>query len=328
MGHNSPEKIIILLLDGFSALCLANTVEPLRAANTTAGRMLYRYQLASIDGSGVRSSSGLQVGVDGPLTDTDHCDLLFVVSSYDFDRAPSRTFNTVVQRAAGRAVRLGGLDTGAWLLARLGLLDGYRASIHWQEMERMAEDFPDVQVSAERYVADRDRITAGGATAVMDLMLSLIRERHGDALAIDVMRLFLYDREIGPGTVQRGLLATPQIARHPELARAIQAMEEAIETPRALPDIAERAGVSQRQLARRFSTVFGQTPQAYYLGLRLTAARRLASETNMRLAEVATRTGFTSAAAFARAFRQRFGVPPRKLRAARYAPTPIDAANS
>jgi len=308
------KTLAFLLLPSFSTLCLANAIEPLRAANTLAGSALYRWHVISADGSGVASSSHIRVDVDGGLDDMTRCDALFVVASYDFGRATTAAFNTQLRRAARRAVILGGLDTGAWMLASLGLLDGYRATVHWQELTRLEEAFPDVRFSPERYVIDRDRITAGGATTVLDLMLGLIRTHHGEALTIEVMRLFLYDTEQSAETPQRGTLATPLMARRPDVARAIKVMEDALETPLALPEVARRAGCSQRQLERHFAAVLGQTPQRYYRILRLTAARRLLQETGLKMPEIAERTGFSSALVFSRAFRGHYGHPPGRAR--------------
>lgn len=311
---NSAKDVAFLLLPGFSTLCLANAVEPYRAANTLADRTLYRRLLASVDGGAVASSSGIRMEVDAALSDLPPCDTLFVISSYGYDAVASPAFNARLLRAARGARVLAGLDTGAWLLARAGLLEGYEATIHWQELARLQEDFPSVHASEKRYVIDRDRITAGGATTVLDLMLRLIREDHGDALALDVMRLFLYDTERPDDGPQRGLPGTPSVAAAPQVAHAIAVMEHAVEHPVTLPEIARRVGCSQRQLERRFKAALGVSPVRYYRDLRLAAARRLMQESPLSLAEVAARCGFNSPAAFSRAFRQHFGTAPGEAR--------------
>lgn len=319
LSSNRSERFSFLLLPRFSTLCLANAVEPLRAANTITGLALYEWSLLSADGGAVASSSDLRIDVDGGLGDLapKNFDALFVIASYGFDGVATSAFNARLRRAARAVPVLGGLDTGPWLLARAGLLDGYRATIHWHERTRLAEDFPDVDTGGARFVIDRDRITAGGATAVLDLMLHLIRERHGDALAIDVMQLFLYDTAHAADQPQYVPLPAPFIARAPDVARAIAVMEETVEAPLAIPEIAARAGCSQRRLERAFHAALGVAPARYYLTLRLGAARRLLQETGLTVTQVAARTGFSSAAVLSRAYRTTFGMAPREAKYSR-----------
>jgi len=269
-----------------------------------------------VDGQSVGSSSGIQVDVACALGDVRVNEGLFLISSYDYDRWSSSVFKARFHRAAAGAAILGGLDTGAWLLAELGLLDGYRATIHWQELDRLEESFPTIDCTRERYVIDRDRITAGGATTVLDLMLRLVRTTHGEALALEVMRMFIYDSERQADRPQQGPLATPLVEANPVVGRAIRIMEGALEAPLSLPEVARRAGCSQRQLERGFLRALDQTPHHYYLLLRLAEARRLIPRGGLKLAEVATRTGFNSAAAFSRAFHRQFGQAPRTLKSA------------
>lgn len=320
----SPRRIGFLLLPGLSNLCLANAVEPLRAANDTgpsdpAGGPAYAWRLLSLDGRPVRTSSGIEIGVDGALpgageTGLDRWDAFFVIASYGYRAHATARLKSGLRRAAGRSAILGGFDTGPWLLAAAGLLDGYDATIHWQEQERLGEDFPEVRVGGARYVVDRDRITAGGATTVLDLMLRLIRRDLGDVAALDVMRLFVYDTERPAEGAQQGALQAPFAARAPIVAAAIAAMEQAIETPRPVDAIAAAAGCSQRKLERAFDRALGITPQRYYQYLRLTAARRLLLESGRSVTEVAAATGFTSATSFARAYRRLFGHAPKDAR--------------
>jgi transcriptional regulator GlxA family with amidase domain len=309
-----PKRFGFLLLPRFSTLCLANAVEPLRAANTITGRTLYDWALLSADGGAVASSSNLRIDVDGGPGALAGLDALFVIASYGFDQVAAPSFNARLRRAARAVPVLGGLDTGPWLLARAGLLDGYRATIHWHERGRLAEDFPGVEAGGDRFVIDRDRITAGGATAVLDLMLHLIRERHGDALAIDVMQLFLYDTAHAADRPQYEPLPAPFVARAPEVARAIAVMADAVETPLAIPAIAALSNCSQRRLERAFHAALGVSPARYYLSLRLGAARRLLQETGLTVAQIAARTGFSSAAVLSRAYRTTFGMAPRDTR--------------
>ena len=307
-------EFAFLLLPRFSNHCLANALEPLRAANALSGRGLYRWTLASIDSDEVVSSSGLHIRTPERLASIGQSDVLFVLSSYDYRRQATPELLRLLRRAARKVAVIGGLDTGSYLLARAGLLDGHRATIHWQELEGFEEQFPQVETVSDRFVIDRGRISAGGATTALDLMLHLIGERHGDALRLDVAGLFIYDRPHSGGDPQR-VMQVDAPGRAPAVANAIGIMESHLEEPLAISEVGRRAGCSQRELERRFNHALGATPVFYYRHLRLAAARRMVMETERRVSEIAVRTGFRSASALTRAFREHFGDTPRGVRA-------------
>ncbi len=311
-----PENFAFLLLPRFSNHCLANALEPLRAANALSGRTLYRWQLVSLERDEVASSSGLEIRTGQRLATLQGVDVLFVLPSYDYRRQTTPELNTLLKRKAREIGVIGGLDTGSYLLARAGLLDGYRATIHWQELDAFEEEFSQVEVVSDRFVIDRNRITAGGATTALDLMLHLIGEHHGEALRLDVCGLFIYDRPHAGADPQRALHIAPVPGTAPVVANAISIMEANLEEPLAIGEVGRRSGCSQRDLERRFRRALGATPLFYYRHLRLAAARRMVLETERQVSEIAVRTGFGSASALTRAFRQHFGDTPRSIRAA------------
>ncbi len=311
-----PENFAFLLLPRFSNHCLANALEPLRAANALSGRTLYRWQLVSLERDEVASSSGLEIRTGQRLATLQGVDVLFVLPSYDYRRQTTPELNTLLKRKAREIGVIGGLDTGSYLLARAGLLDGYRATIHWQELDAFEEEFSQVEVVSDRFVIDRNRITAGGATTALDLMLHLIGEHHGEALRLDVCGLFIYDRPHAGADPQRALHIAPVPGTAPVVANAISIMEANLEEPLAIGEVGRRSGCSQRDLERRFRRALGATPLFYYRHLRLAAARRMVLETERQISEIAVRTGFGSASALTRAFRQHFGDTPRSIRAA------------
>jgi transcriptional regulator GlxA family with amidase domain len=303
-----PREIGVLLFDRFSNLCLANAIEPLRAANTLSGRDLYRWRFLSIDGSGVVSSSGLPVQPDMPLSRNAGGDYLFVMPSYGFrDHAGART-SRALRSAAARFRVMVGMDTGAWLLAAAGLLSGRCATIHWDEMVAFAEHFPDIDVREDRYVIDGNRMTCGGVTTTFDLILDLIEAHHGAMLRLQVAALFLHnDRPLA------GRVVLPRTGR-PVVDTALSAMRRNIEAPLPVAAVAKAAGVSQRSLEAAFRETLALPPQAVYRSLRLREARRLAEDTRMSVAEIAARCGYADPSAMTRAFRAEFGQSVRELR--------------
>jgi len=309
-----PEHFGFLLLPKFSSLCLANALEPLRAANLIAGRTLYTWALYSMDGEDVLSSSGLTTGTTQKLMDAAGADALFVVSSYDYRQQVSKPLLRDLVQLSRHIGILGGLDTGSFILAEAGLLNGYHATIHWQELLMFAESFHDITTVTDRFVIDGKRITAGGATTTLDLMLHLIRDRHGEALRLDVAGLFIYDGTHLAEDPQRPPPPLESLTYSTDLAPMIALMEGNIENPLGIGEIARRIGWSQKKLERRVRRILDTTPIGYYQHIRLSAARSMALETALPVSQIAVRTGFSSASALTRAFRQHFALTPRDIR--------------
>ena len=303
-----------LLLPQFSNLCLANAVEPLRAVNHFAAAPLYDWSLLSLDGEPVTTSSGLTIAADASLRETKQLDILFVVAGYDYRREVSRELSAELRRFARAGCLIAGLDTGSYLIAAAGLLDGHRATIHWQEMESFAEEFLEVEVLPDRYVLDRNRITAGGATTTLDLMLQIISRDYGEAQALDVAGVLIYDQHQNAQDPQAGLALRGTGRLSPKVVETIAVMQANIETPLPLSGLAQRVGLSQRELQRLFRRQLQTTPHRYYLHLRLSLARGLLLETRKGLGEVAARSGFSSAATLSHAYVRHFGQPPSAAR--------------
>jgi transcriptional regulator GlxA family with amidase domain len=308
-----PLVVDLLVVDGFSLMSLAATMEPMRAANRVSGRALYDWRLVSPDGRPVLSSSGVPLPVVGPLDPKLSRDALIVVAAFEAQRRGAG-LGSRLRAIARTAVPIGGIESASWLLGKAGLLDGYRATAHWEEVEEFAAAFPTVDVVTDRFVIDRDRFTAGGATPALDMMLHLIRVQHGMTIALNVASVFIYDQEHLPADrqpiVQVGRLGFVE----PRLTAAIRLMEGSIEEPLTVARIAAKIGLSARSMQTLFTRHLGATPHAYYLDLRLDAARRLLQQTRRSLVEIAVACGFVSASAFSRAFRRRYRRSPRELR--------------
>jgi transcriptional regulator GlxA family with amidase domain len=311
----------ILVLDQFSLMCLAATVEPLRAANRVAAQALYRWRVLSRDGAAASTTSGIAVGVDGAFAPAAERDALFVIGSFSA-RAVDRRLSADLRRAARAGLSLGGIEAGSWVLARAGLLDGFSATTHWEDLADFAAAFPRVAVRSDRFVMDRTRWTAGGAAPALDMMLTMIRAQHGLPLALNVASVFVYDQHQAASAPQPVVSLGRLTVGDPALVRAIAVMQARLEEPASLAEVAARSGVLPRTLQARFRAQLGQSPHAYYLDLRLSAAKRMLEQSGASVAEVATAHGFGSASAFARAFRQRFGMSPLGARAAMRVPFP------
>lgn len=296
----------LLLFDGFSNHCLANTVEPLRAANMLSGRTLYMWEFLTLKGLPATSSSGMEVRPHIRLAEAEG-DMLLVMPSYGFrDHAGWQTL-TALNAAAKKFAAMGGLDTGSWLLAKAGLLSGHSGTIHWEELNAFTEEFPDIETKRERFVIDGTRVTCSGAMAAFDLVIFLIGRDHGQALALEVAQLFMSEDTPKPAHPIHGRSRTL-------INRAIALMQEHVEDPLPIAVVAQRAGCTQKTLEARMQSALGASPQKVYRRLRLIVARKLILETNQAISEISLRCGYLDASAMTRAFRAEFGTTPRALR--------------
>ncbi|MBT6189377.1 MAG: GlxA family transcriptional regulator [Tateyamaria sp.] len=303
---STSQRFDIFLFDAFSNHCLANTVEPLRAANTLAGRVLYEWRFCTTQGDPVLSSSGLKVTPHHAVAAAQG-DTLVLMPSYGVRRIPARPLARTLLGVAARYNRLAGFDTGSWLLAQAGLLDGYTATIHWDETTAFAERFPEVDVVRERFIIDRDRITCSGAMAAFDLIIHLIARDHGPLLAMDVAHLFM-----SRDAVDRPLpLAT---GGGKTVNKALALMQSTVEAPLTISELARSIGCTQKTLEQRMATALNATPQAVYRRLRLTQARQLVADTDLPIFEIAQRCGYDNGSAMTRAFRAQFGQTPSGMR--------------
>jgi len=301
--YRVPTQISILLFDRFSNHCLANVLEPLRAANDLSSQQVFEWNIVVLGGQRVRSSSGLRLEADAQLADM-RGDILMVMPSYGFLTHANVTSSRALRAAARRFDILAGLDTGSWLLAEAGLLDGYRATIHWDELDRFSERFSDIDVQKEAVIYDRDRITCGGASTAFALAMQMIEKQHGAALRLRVEHLF------------SGAYAQRPVRRGGIAARAVDLMRAHIEEPLPIAQLAQQLGRSQKHLEQQMLARLGAAPQVIYRRIRLERARQLSLDTNISVEEISVRCGYQDASAMTRAFRSEYGTTPQALRRA------------
>lgn len=313
--NDVPTRLAFLLIDNFSMMAFTSAVEPLRSANRMSGRTLYEWSILSVDGQPVRASNGIEVMTSGGIAGVEREKIVVVVAGIDVQRYEDDRVLGFLRRMARTGAIMGALCTGAHFLARAGLLENRRCTIHWENLGGFTEDFPEIEVSSDLYEIDRDRFTCSGGTAALDMMLHLIGKQHGQSLANQVSEQFIHDRIREPHDHQRMELRARLGVSHPKLISVISDMEENLEEPLTQTDLADRAGLSTRQLERLFRKYLGATPTRYYLTLRLQRARQLLVQTSMSILSVALACGFVSASHFSKCYRECFGRTPRAERA-------------
>ncbi len=309
----APKRIGLLVFPEFSMMALAAASEPFRAANRLARETLYQCVYVSIDGATVQSSSGVELKTV-PAEQSGALDRLFVIASLRIEELRDPKVNRFLQRLAYSGCVVGAISTGTFVLARAGLLAGYRCTLHWEALRQFAEEFPNIEVCRELYVRDRNRWTCAGGTAGIDLMLAQIAADHGSQLAADSAEQFLHNRIRGPEEHQRMAVEWRYGVSDARIAAAIACMEQNLENLVPIDEIAKRCRLSLRQLERLWHQHFGTTPQRFYLNVRLNEARRLLRESTETIASIAIRCGFVSPSHLGSAYRTRYGHTPSNER--------------
>ena len=309
-----PREVVFALMPAFNIASFGASLGPMRQANRITGRELYRWQVASLDGKPVRSSSGILVHADVAIDAVSNPDLVLVCSGDDVENHVHEGCLRWLRRLATRGVVLGGIDTGACLLAKSGVLRGYKCTTQWDHRDALIEDYPEVVVTTAVCVFDRDRITCAGGGAPGDLMMNFIAREHGRHLGAAIAEQLVHDRIRGTHDAQRRPLVQHIGTGQPRLVDAVQLMEANLEEPLPVEQIAELVELSRRQLERLFRRHLKCVPSHYYLRVRLAKAYHLLRQTSHPVMSVALAAGFVSASHFSKAYKNLFGYPPREER--------------
>ncbi|MGX1788159.1 GlxA family transcriptional regulator [Bosea sp. NPDC055332] len=308
------QTVTLLLVEGFAMMSVAAAIEPLRSLNRLIDREAWRWRLASLDGRVLAASNGIPIPTEPAETALPGSHYFLVCGGLRIQSVDERRYLAILRKAVRSGVRVGSLSTGTYLLARAGLLDGYRSTIHWENRPAFQEEFPDLVCTDKLYEIDRDRLTCSGGSAAMDLMLHLITERHGADLARRVANQFHHDRIRDERDNQSGGRLERMSSLPPAVRSAVRLMQRHVEDTISIAEIAEKIGMSPRQLERLFLRYLQSSPARYYLTLRIDRARELLLYSDRPVLEVAIAAGFTSTSHFAHWFKKLQGVRPSQLR--------------
>ena len=310
MNDQTPEHFVFLLVHDFTHLAFSCAIEPLRIANLISGKELYKWSFISANGETAQASNDVVVQVHGGYNELQRGQQLFVLSGIHVKENTTPELLGVIRRERAKGRLAGALCSGAYCLAKAGVLEGRRASIHWDYHDSFMEEFPNVSLMRNVFVADGKYITASGGTATADLMIHLVEQKHGHDLAIEVADMMLYNSVREPTAEQKLSLQSRHGIRNEHLSNAIRMMSENIENTISPSEIAEEIGISTRQLERLFGRHLNCSPKKYYVDMRLQKARNLLLQTEKPVTEIAFLSGFASPAHFARVYRNQFGISP------------------
>ncbi len=309
-----PVSYVFLLAEEFSLIAFASAIEPLRLANRGAGKDVYEWKLISETGEAVRSSCGASVEVTGGLDDVTRAARIIIVSGLNAHKAATKPVLTWLRKQSRLGSPMGALCTGALILAKAGLLDERRCTIHWENQAAFSEEFLDIELTNRLFEIDGNRFTCAGGIAATDMMLTLIARDVDPGVVSLITDQIIHTPLRGEREEQRLSVPARIGVRHPKLVSIIQMMEQNLEEPISPSILAQHAQMSTRQLERLFRRYLDRSPKRYYMELRLQKARNLLLQTEMSVINVALASGFTSPSHFSKCYRSYFNRTPYRER--------------
>ena len=310
----SPRRFVFVLMENFTLLSFSSALDALRIANRMSGKTLYEWTFIGENEGVVSCSAGTQFKLDNSLIELHRDDTVLLCGGTSIQEATTEKLIGWLRREARRGLTIGGLCTAAYPMAKAGLLDEKKATIHWENQDSFAEEFLEVELTKTVFVCDGNRYTTAGGTSSIDLLLKIIADEHGEELANAVADQMIYSSIRTDQDTQRLSVPTRIGVRHPKLSKVIQMMEINIEEPISPSILAKDVGMSTRQLERLFRRYLDRSPKRYYMELRLQKARNLLMQTDMSVINVALACGFASPSHFSKCYRAHYDTTPYRER--------------
>ena len=310
----SPRRFVFVLIENFTLLSFSSALDALRIANRMSGKKLYDWTFIGENEEFVSCSAGTQFKLDNSLIELHRDDTILLCGGTAIQESTTKKLIGWLRREARRGLIIGGLCTAAYPMAKAGLLDYKKATIHWENQDSFAEEFLEVELTKTVFVCDGNRYTTAGGTSSIDLLLKIIADEHGEELANAVADQMIYSSIRTDQDTQRLSVPTRIGVRHPKLSKVIQMMEINIEEPISPSILAKDVGMSTRQLERLFRRYLDRSPKRYYMELRLQKARNLLMQTDMSVINVALACGFASPSHFSKCYRAHYDTTPYRER--------------
>ncbi|CUH62825.1 Carnitine catabolism transcriptional activator [Thalassovita gelatinovora] len=315
-----PKRFVFVLMENFTLMSFSAALECIRLANRMSGQQLYDWTLVGEHGETVRCSAGTEFKLDSGFCELTRDDTLILCGGIDVQKATTKKLISWLRREARKGIAIGGLCTASYAMAKAGLLDGKRATIHWENHDSFIEEFDEVELTKSVFVIDGNRMSTAGGTAAIDLILNRIASDYGSDLANAVADQMIYSTIRTDQDTQRLSVPSRIGVRHPKLSQVIREMEANIEEPISPSTLAKEVGMSTRQLERLFRRYLNRSPKRYYMELRLQKARNLLMQTDMSVINVALACGFASPSHFSKCYRAHYKTTPYRERGSQASP--------
>lgn len=314
----TPEshRFFFILLDGFLLTAAANAMETLACANNILETPVFECKTCSQDGTDVMSSTGVKLASNAPLPMMHRADTIVLCGGPNIQVASTSHLTGWLRRQSVIGVRIVGLYTAAYTMAVSGLLDGRRATMHWDIRDSVQEEFPTIMLQDWMYVTDGKLCTTADSLSSIDLMLDIISNTSGAETANQTARKMNYANIHCHNQVAKITTSDVNWINHPQLKKAVTLMSQNLEAPLTSLQIAADIGISGRQLERLFRRFVGESPKKYYLGLRLQRAHNLLTQTSLSVIEIGMACGFGSPTNFSKVYRATYNTSPHRARSA------------
>lgn len=313
-----PIRAGFLLLSDFSLVAFTGALDVLVTANLVAGTPVFEHKTFGLESDTVTSDLGLNIATSGKIDSLNSIkhsdfDILIICGGFRSSLEANTKLSILLRDADKAGIMLGGIWNGAVALAHAGLLDDKECAVHPDNHAFMHEKFPKVTVSKNTLVLQEDRVTCAGPSSAIEMMFNLLKKMTSAELVRAVREILSCDQ------VAESRDAIPlQMGDDPTLPESLRTimelMRKNIDEPLTLAELAELSNISRRQMERLFQTHVDSTPSRYYLELRLTYARRLLTQTNESITNVALASGFVSTSHFSNCYKDTFGISPTATR--------------
>lgn len=311
-------RVGFLLTPRFTLTAFAGFIDALRLAADEGDRsrpLLCKWEILAVEPGPILSSCGALVSPTAPMELPERFDYIVVVGGllHDGQGIPPRA-SQFLREAAAKGVKLVGLCTGSFVLARAGLLKDYLASVSWFHREEFAAEFPDCRATSNQmFVVDRDRLTCAGGTSVVHLAAHLIEKHIDRGRAVKALRIMIEEQPLPSRTLQPEEVLSVR-SSDSIVHKALLLIEQELQTNSSVTDLCAKLHIGRRQLERRFKNDVGLSPGEYRQQLRLARAKWLLQTTDLEITTIAVECGYQDGAHFSRLVRRAFGVSPSELR--------------
>ena len=300
-------------------LALACAIDALRSANVECGRIAYKLQLLHADPHGstgeVSSSSAIPIPTELIATN-DSFDVIAVCGGERSHDYFSKNLDRWLRQFASRSTIIGSISDGAFVVAKSGLFDKCRSTIHWKCLDAYRERHPQFDIRASIMELDGNRFSCAGGTASLDLMLNFILRDLGPEIVTRIADNYFHDTVREESQAQHLATAFRLAGRNPLLSKCLLMMENNLEKPFSIAKMAKTLGTSHRQLDRLFNKHLKTSPAEYYRLLRLARGASLLLQTGLPVSEVAVGCGFQSSSHFSLHFKEQYEATPGQYRRA------------